>query len=54
MLTLDGVSYFPREYIDFKQFNSTKAHVIADEEEDEEPIFLNNTFGTAQKAANEL
>lgn len=36
MLTLDGVSYFPREFIDFKQFNSTKAHVIADEEDDEE------------------
>ena len=50
MLTLDGVSYFPREFIDFKQFNSTKAHVIADEEDDEEHVEANDlNYGTEQK-----
>lgn len=36
LLTLDGVSYFPREFVDFKQFHSTKAHAIGESDDEEE------------------
>jgi hypothetical protein len=39
LLTLDGISYFPREFVDFKQFNSTKAHAIEESDEEEEVKF---------------
>lgn len=39
LLTLDGSSYFPRDFVDFKQFNSTKAHAIEESDEEEEVKF---------------
>lgn len=38
LLTLDGISYFPRDFVDFKQFNSTKAHAIVESDDEDEPI----------------
>jgi hypothetical protein len=54
LLTLDGVSYFPRDFVDFKQFHSTKAHAIgeSDDEEDVPPIEKSKSdldMHTAQK-----
>ena len=54
LLTLDGVSYFPRDFVDFKQFHSTKAHAIgeSDDEEEAPPIEKSKSeldMHTAQK-----
>ena len=55
LLSLDGKSYFPREFVDFKQFNSTKAHAIGDSEEEDmvEPVqdrpLESDLLNTAQK-----
>jgi hypothetical protein len=39
LLTLDGFQYFPREFVNFKQFSSTKAQVIEESDEEEEVKF---------------
>lgn len=36
IITLDGVSYFTKEFLDLRSFHSTKAQAIVDSESDEE------------------
>ena len=36
IITLDGVSYFTKEFLDLKAFHSTKAQAIVDTESGEE------------------
>ena len=36
VITLDGVSYFAKEFLDLKAFHSTKAQAIVDTESEEE------------------
>ena len=33
LLTLDGIQYFPKDFIDLKSFNSNKAQAMGDDEE---------------------
>ena len=36
LLTLDGLQYFPKDFIDLKAFNSNKAQAMGDEEAQED------------------
>ena len=36
VITLDGIQFFPKEFIDFKQLNSSKVQNMGDEEEEDE------------------
>ena len=38
LITLDGMSHFPKEFLDLKAFNSNKACVIADTESSQEDM----------------
>jgi hypothetical protein len=35
LITLDGFSYFPKQFLDIKQFHSDKAQALDDDEESE-------------------
>ena len=43
IITLDGVFFFTKEFLDLKEFHSTKAQAIVDEESDEDDKDKNGT-----------
>ena len=36
MITLDGKSHFPKDFLDLKSFNSSKAQAIVDADDDDD------------------
>lgn len=45
LITLDGVSHFPKEFLDLKAFSSNKAQAIVDSDMSQEEDFDHTAYG---------